>query len=213
LLNIDFNYPYKTVFIGENFSNKTWEMIPAHPTYLKESRLDSVIVRMDLLFNEQVLTHQLSISDCSILTNKPINIDIIKKFKGRIKEFVYLIDENSNPDYVRALRTNGVKCNLFSFLEDEELNKYKLDYIEYGKIIQRKRYKKEDFEELKDKNLNELFYKSGKHYMIGELSFWRKDPDFSSKPIKDENKYIPQKISDSSDFWDGADSYHILEKA
>lgn len=217
LLNLDFDYSFKTLYIGENYKGRTYEMIPAHPVYVADfkvnnNNLDSIIVRMDLLFNEKVLDEQLQEGNCSILTNKPINIDILKKHRKRIKEFVYLIDENHSPEYVRVLRANGIKCTLFSFLLDEELDKYKLDYIDVGKIIQRPKLKREDIEEIKDKEDKNLFYKSCKHYLIGELAFWSKDPDYFSKPIKLENQYVPQKIVPTPDFWDHADCYHILEK-
>ena len=214
LLGLDFSPKFKTVYIGENYPNKTYEMVPTHPVDLRIFNLDSVILRMDLMFNEDILKEQLERGPCSVLTNKPIKIELLKKYKSRIKEFVYLIDENSNADYVRYLRSNGIAYALYSFLRPEELERYKLDYIDYGNIIQRPRKQRSDAEKLKNKKDEDLFYVSGKHYLLGDLAFWRKDPDFNSKPIKNSNSFIPQPIPvNNPSFWDNLDCYHILEKA
>ena len=59
LLNLDFSAKYKTVYIGENYPSKTYEMVPAHPVDLSVINLDSVIVRMDLLFDEKYLVNDI----------------------------------------------------------------------------------------------------------------------------------------------------------
>ena len=213
LLGLDFSYPYKTLYIGENFSQKTFELIPNFPVDPSRYGFSSVIVRMDLEFNQDMLWQQLMICPCSIMTNRPIDIPKLLNFRKNIKEFVYLIDKNSNPDYVKALKNSGIKCVLMSFINEDELNKYKLDYIEYGRIIQRPDSSRDDIEEIKDKEDSSLFYKSSRHYILGQHLFWTKSPDFDSKPVKDENRYIPQPLKSGKDFWNDSSVFHILEKA
>ena len=213
LLGIEFNYPYKTLYIGENFSQKTFELIPNYPVDPSSYGFSSVIVRMDLEFNEQMLWQQLMISPCSIMTNRSIDVQKLLHFKNNIKEFVYLIDKNSNPDYVKALSSAGIKPLLMSFLDEDDLNKYKLDYIDHGRILQRPNSSREDIKEIKNKKDDKLFYKSSRHYILGQQLFWTKSPNFDSKPIKDENRYIPQPLNAGQNFWDDNSVYHILEKA
>ena len=54
LLNIDFDYPYKTLQIGRAYNARTIESVPDQIVDFSKLGVNSLIIRMDYLFNEQM---------------------------------------------------------------------------------------------------------------------------------------------------------------
>ena len=75
--------------------------------------IESIVVRMDFLFNEQNLVQQLAMCPCSIVTDKPISTEIIKKYKlpfvpvksksGGLHIFVFFNDFTSTDKVLKKL--------------------------------------------------------------------------------------------------------------
>ena len=160
LLSMDFNYPYKTIYTGKSFHNKMFESDCTGVINTPQIGLQAIIMRMDYNFNLDILIKQMSICKVSIITNVIIPINILIQFRSQILEIVYKVEKNNNSEFIKQLIENKFKFNMFSELSDEELNQIKLDYIDYGIIHQRKWM--EMPEQLKDKDLNNIYYKSSK---------------------------------------------------
>lgn len=137
LLNIKYSNLPKTIHIGDEYTNKTLEIIPDKPLNPAQINIDNIIVRMDYVFNEQVLEFYLQHKKCMIFTDKPINEELIKKYKSNILQLIYIIDENNDSCFAKVLKNNAINTNYISYLPEEELNKYKLNYMDYGLIIKR----------------------------------------------------------------------------
>ena len=121
---------------------------------------NAILVRMDKFFNEDTLIKQLSRQKCTIITNKPIKNSILQKFKQNITHIVYMIEEEDQPKFINDLRKMNLSANLISELDDETLSKKKINYMDYGSINQIVLPKQEDIEELKELDINSLYYLS-----------------------------------------------------
>jgi len=168
LLNIKYSNLPKTIHIGDEYTNKTLEIIPDKPLNPAQINIENIVVRMDYAFNEQVLEFYLQHKKCIIFTNKPINEQLIKKYKSNILQLIYIIDENNDPCFAKVLKNNAINTNYISYLPEEELNKYKLNYMDYGLIIKRN-------DPVNNINItNNMYYRSSRILVSSEGQFGSK---------------------------------------
>lgn len=205
LLDLPFTRTYKTLWMGDQYLTKLIEIIPNKVADPKRFKVDNFIVRMDFEFNEQNLSNQLQVCPCVITTNRPIDIKLIKHFRGKIKGINYILDENQSPKFAEELFSSGVQYNFLSYLSEEEINKLKIDYMDYGLI-----HKIETEKPKKITNEN-LFYKSGKL----TLSNGRVYPSYAAvlenKPLESlENVIYPVDFTDKDVFWKESAHFVLL---
>lgn len=165
LLNIKFNSLPETIHIGPEYLNKTLEIIPDKPLNLAQIAIDNIVVRMDYDFNEQVLEFYLQNKKCIIITDKPINEILLKKYKNNIPQLIYVIEKDNNPEFAKILKSNGINTVYLSYLSEEELNPFKLNYMDYGLIL-RKDYPKD-----KINFNNNVYFKSSRIILSSEGQF------------------------------------------
>jgi hypothetical protein len=214
-LNIKFNYPYKTIFMGLDYPRKRIELVPK--TYLTNWRnlgVDSLIVRMDKHFDLEVLQKQLQTCPCSVVTEKPIPIEILRAYRKNIVEYVIMIEDDSCIEYIKNLKKTKYPFALVSELKPEKLNKIKLKLIDYGTVISKSVGKKSDIKDiLKGKNLSNVYYKNSNLSVIETDLFPCNVNSPLNKPIRKIKEIEPQPIIDHPDFWKELHSMILLEKA
>jgi hypothetical protein len=199
LLNIEFPKMPETVFIGQDFNLKSFEIIPDQILDLSSIQVENPIIRLDYCFNEEALASILSQRKSIIFTNKPIKKDIIEKYKQNINQLIYIIEENNSVNFVKLLKSNSISYTLLSFLPEEVLNKFKIDYMDYNLIVNRKHKTKE---ETKVSNVDNLYYNSSRTL-------------YSSKG-KSISRYdwlngTGNKVVDDIEFWKEADNFYIFK--
>jgi hypothetical protein len=199
LLDIKCKLNFKSYYIGKEFPIKTLEVIPGDNLNLNSIYIQNPIIRMDYSFNEVFLENILKIkNNIIIFTNKSINQDIIKNYKNKIAQIIYIIDEDNDPKFVELLKKNLINYTLLSFLPEEDLNKFKLNYLDFNLIIRK------DFTK-KPKSIDDcknLLYKSSRQ-LISE------EGKFSSKyEWKNKNG---NKVTDNEDFWKEIENFYIFE--
>ena len=212
-LNLQFDYPYETIYVGSEYQNRKIELLPV--TWLsnyKELGVDSLIVRMDHFFSEETLTQQLLRCKCSIITNKPINLNLLVTHKEKINELIFFVDETTDAKYFQLLKINGIKFFLMSKSDKESLEKIKLDYLDIANIIHKETPKKDNILEIKDKDLKNLYYKSSCLTVVKSKIYSSKAFQEDNLPITKVRGMSPAPVVDNQDFWDGLDNYLILEK-
>jgi Glycosyltransferase family 9 (heptosyltransferase) len=197
LLNIEFDYPYKTIYIGKSFQNKMLESDCTGIINTQQIGVQALIMRLDYNFNLAILEQQMNICKVSIITSAPIPINLLIHYKNQIIEVIYKIDKNHNPDFAKQLIENKIKFNMFSELSEDELNSIKLEYIDYGIIHQRKWMEMPI--ELKDKHLNNIYYKSSKITISKSgiyQSKWGLDNGFKISTLLSEIQKLEEKDLD-----------------
>jgi hypothetical protein len=181
LLNIPYGNLPQTIHIGNEYINKTLEIIPDKPINPAQIGLDTVVIRMDYVFNEQVLELFLQQKKCIILTNKPINEELLKKYRQNIPQLIYFIEKDNDVSFVKTLKRNTINAGFISYLSEEELNQFKLDYMDYGLIIKR------NYPTDKIEANNNTYYKSSRILISSEGQFNSKY-QWETKDMS--NKYI-----------------------
>lgn len=212
LLGEELDYPYTSLYIGPDYNRKVLEMIPSNPINPSTLGVNNMIVRMDLMHNEKVLIQQLQVIPCSIITRLPISEEILKQFKSRITQFVYIIDENHSPVFADFLKNLGISYILFSDKSPEWLNTIKLDYIE-NKLIISNPAKKDFIEisELKSSSLNKLFYKSNK-FLLDNGKIYPSIAAWKENITTDNINCDIYPLINNELFWSELQSCIILEK-
>jgi hypothetical protein len=181
LLNIPYNNLPKTVYIGNEYINKTLEIIPDKPINPAQIGLETLVIRMDYVFNEQVLELFLQQKKCIVFTNKPINEELLKKYKQNIPQLIYIVEKDNDTSFVKTLKRNTINAAFISYLSEEELNQFKLDYMDYGLIVKR------DHPTDKIEISNNTYFKSSRILISSEGQFNSKY-QWETKDIS--NKYI-----------------------
>ena len=160
LLNIPYKSEYKTLQIGCNYNSKIIEMLPDNAINIQNLNLNNIIIRMDYLFNEQVLFQQLNICKCTILTDKPINPQLLTAAKNQITEIIYNIKSAPDINFLKTLMNLKIPFRMISYLPDEILNTYKLDLLDIpGFIIKQSANMPQNFD---INNINKYAVKSSK---------------------------------------------------
>ena len=209
LLDLGNSYAFKTKTIGTDYNAKSVEFVPKGNAIDTASlSIDSLIVRMDLAFDEQVLHQQLLHSKCSIITDKPINLNLLKTFRSRISQFVYLVGDNDSKQYVESIFSSGIQCLLMSEKSGEELEALKFKYLDFGKIHDRSPKKKpEDLEDTKN-----LFYRSNKYIIYEGRVYYSVAGIRAQNPVDMVGSDMFQKVIDHEDFWRDRENFYIVEK-
>lgn len=200
-------FNFETVEVGGLYENKILEMIPTQPVNLQPLNVDSIIVRMDQVFNEQVLEEQLKIGKCVIVTNKPININLLTYYRNRINQLIYLIEKDNSPDFISQVYTSGVNYFLLTFLPEEQLNSIKLDYLDYG-VILIKNNKKPDILN----NGKEVFYKNGKFTLCSGKIFPSIEAWKLNRPVPNFATVLCSTKDYNDEFWREQDHHMFLLK-
>lgn len=165
LLNIKYINLPETIHIGSEYLNKTFEIIPDKPLDLSKIPIDNIVIRMDYRFNEEVLEFYLQNKKCIIFTNKPINENLLKRYKSNILQLIYLVDKDNDTSFPKTLKNNAINALYISYLTEEELNPLKLNYMDYGLII------KKDYPKDKINFNNNTYFKSSRIILSSEGQF------------------------------------------
>lgn len=210
LLNIDFNYQYKTIQIGQHYSNKLLESAVDSVIDLKKLGANQIVMRLDINNNLVILQNQLSLNPCQIFTDQPIPIEILQRFRQNILGVVYIIKENNNPEFIKVLIENKIGYQLISDLPIEKLNPIKLDYLDYGVIIP---ISKEIPEKLKNIDLSKVYVKTSK-LLLSKGKFYNSFQSYINGTDFNPQKNEPIKIDirNINLLWNESDFCLFLEK-
>ena len=166
--------------------------------------------RMDLNFNEQNLNQQLIVGKCSIITDKPISKHLLAHFRKNITDVVYLIKEEDDPEFCLLVKRLGLNLCLVSALDDAQISKKKINYMEVGRIIKKENPNPKSIKELKGLDLNSLFYRSNK-YTLSNGKIYPSEASYKEdKPLQDKTQIFP--VINKELFWESLDNYHIFKK-
>ena len=209
-LNLDFTFAFETVFIGDNYQNKNVQFIPDQSTDINVPKEAVVIVRMDKFFDEQNLAKQLSQHSCVVVTNKEINLNLLNQFKEKIHHIAYFLEKRDYPDFVDKIQGMGINYALMTYLSEEETDFKKINYLDNDVINNIKIPNKKEVEELKNLDINSLYYISNGP-VLSNFKVYKSVFDYETKNFV-ENPANPTSIKESSEFWKELQNFHILKK-
>lgn len=210
LLNFEFKVPFETVFTGSRYSSRiVREMIPNSPLVLAQPE-QPIEIRCDLHFDVQILTQQLNYWQKAVLiTDKPIDINLLRHFKPRIAFVVYYITENDAPSFVRDVAQLGIPLVLVSRLSPDVIQQKKLQYYEYGVINVVNPTDETTIQNLR-KDLDVLYYRSCK-IIASNGKIFKSHADEEAGKVSD-NEFEYHRVIDSPKFWQDLDFFTIVKK-
>jgi len=196
LLNIKHNKFFETIHIGENYNKKTLELILDQFIDPNSIQIENLIIRMDYFFNQNALEPLLKTKKCIIFTNKPIDINILRPYKSNILQIIYIIEESNDSNFIKELKKNTINFVMISSLPENVLNKYKINYIDYGLIINIQHDVKNNFDHKKCKYFSSKTIVSSKGQFKSKYDWLNQNGD---------------KVVDDPEFWKEIENFYIYK--
>ena len=165
---------------------------------------------MDYLFSEDNLDKQLDLLSASVVTNKPINKNILIRHSRKIKKLYYKIEKNSDAEFVDLLESLGIDFELITSLTEEDLNKEKIKYMDFKKI---NRLNVLDLKFLDGLDKSKVYFKSNKIVVKSGKTFcsrWHAKAMISSENVRNSKSEVPSFTDES--FKEEADYFYFLTK-
>ena len=207
LLEINKDFNVSSINIGERYNQKAIEAILDQVIPAETFPNAPLNIRYDYLESPQILAQQLQLKKCLIITDKIIDLNLLKAFKSNILALVYQVKDDNNPKFVNEVRKSGIQLQLVSNLTDDELNKYKLNYFDIGIINIEKITKKDD---IKDKDLisDDTYFKTNKMLLSKGKFYSSKSHWLLDLPKTD----VEEKIINTPKFWEELDYFYLYKK-
>jgi len=199
-----------TISIGRVYATQSIEIIPDNVFSIKSDNKNEIVIRMDYLFSEDNLDKQLDLLDASVVTNKPINKNILIRRNKKIKKLYYKIEKNSDSGFVNLLESLGIEFELITSLTGEDLNKEKIKYMDSKKI---NRLNILDLKFLDGLDKSKVYFKSNKIVVKSGKTFcsrWHAKAMINSENVRNSNSEIPPIVDES--FKEEADYFYFLTK-
>ena len=136
-LGVEYTYEYETIFVGQSYRNSAMAKdIVLSEDYQIQSDDPFMCIRMDLRFSEEALIKQIEYDRAlvELVCDRPINLNILNKYKKRIKALFYEITENDDPDFALEVRNLGIPLLLLSYMPEKKLQDKKINYMDIGRI-------------------------------------------------------------------------------
>lgn len=205
LLNIPYIKSINTVFIGENYSKPVIEIVPnffGHSDELKDKILN---IRLDYEFNEEIIGHWVSAYKVNLISNQPININLLKSCKSNITNLNFNINDCTTFEekYLQSVKNIGIPLKLVS-KNKEQIQNIRIHYFDHQieldlGIDQKKIDQIKNIPNLKFLTKKDIFSKGNR---------------FSSKAHLDLNKIFLDKAEEvvyNDEFWKDIEHYFIYE--
>ena len=212
-LNIDYKIEFKSVYFGKLYrlSDLIYESAMNQVFDLQKMNLDKILCRMDFNFNIQCLEAQLVDSKCAIVTDAPISEELIGAYKHNIVELMYIIKDDDDPDFAKAIHKLGIKLTLISEKGQEETDSKKINYMDMG-LLHSVRPHNPLGNEIKKEQIKNLYYKSNKITLSEGKIYpskyaWEKNLSIMNK---NQASKVPE---DNEEFWKESNNFYFLEKA
>ena len=207
------SFAFNTLKVGSLYKNRRIESSLSNPIAdIGVLGVESLIVHLDYNYNLDNLIKQLEICPCSVITNKPIPEDIILRYKERIVEIVYFLEDDNDPSFVNFCISKGKQIGLLSRQPKESIDKYKINYLDIDKPINIiPEIKFEDIEEIKNTNKKKIFFKSNKFLIHEGKAYPNKMSVAVNQPISSFDHPFYQ-IIDHRDFWEDKEHFYFVEK-
>ena len=218
LLDVEFSYDYETIVTGQYFHVGIVEAVPEEIIQISNMGTDVVYLRLDIKepkvdVTNNLLDSQLSVEGkYTIITRKTLPIKILKDHRKRIDTVVYIVDRHSSPDFHNDIISCGIKCNLATEKEGEELDDIKFKFLDYPKLTVIVNKTKEDIKQLEKEDAKNLFYQSNK-FLVYKGKFYPSQAAFEiGDPCDKMDASVIHKIPDKPIFFKDLDHVRILKK-
>jgi hypothetical protein len=194
----------ETVYTGNFYAVKVVEVSPdfiPDPNFLKNKTIN---IRMDYHFDENNLQYWLSNRAASILTNRPVNPEILFAFKKNVLQLAIDINDSFDEDYLKSAQETGVNLKIFC-RDKNKLEKYRIKFFDFE--IEQSHYKSRKDLEIDD--LSNLKFLSSRMLISNNKKYSCK----RNLDLGIELGQTYENIIDEECFWEDLDYYRIIKEA
>jgi len=190
LLQIPWQTPYTTILAGPLYRpfHDALEIVPVSGSMEVNGRMSVLAIRMDYNFSEKFLADVLSKTRATVVTDKPINLNLLQALRNNIQEIFYLVDDKSDIQFVSDLAKLNLPYGVHSFQDGEEARALKEKFFDQCYVNQLLIPSFESKKELSD-GLKGLSYKSAKRIIVGNKEYKSRYDMLADKPS------LPSEIS------------------
>ena len=209
LPDIESKTDYETGYTGDLPKNKHVESIPKS---VANVNFYPMSIRMDYHFNEKNMAEQCFVGDgqVNIITNRSIQEPVLAQVREKLECVYYLIEENDDPKFVQVLKRLKIPFKLMSYLDKDKIRDKKIKYMDFSPIYQQKVPDPYEIDELKNEDLNKLYYFSNKRILIDGKVYLSKCAfdceDVHSSPD------VPHKVIQNEEFFKELECFRIVRK-
>ncbi len=189
-----------TYYIGNSFQNVIVEYVPNCNFTIKGAENTPVVLRLDFHYEIKGLLQLVQQNiKFNIITNKPIDINLLKQTKNNINNLTIEVCDDITVEYIKQLKNSGIKFVLFTDEKDKDkVSKLRFKFFGISKIEQLQKTTLDDF-----KNKSNL-YRNQKEFgaELSDLKF------NTNKVLFGNGKLYPSKIHFKKDI-----SFNLGESA
>lgn len=189
-----------TYYIGNGFQNVIVEYVPNCNFTIKGAENTPVVLRLDFHYEIKGLLQLVQQNiKFNIITNKPIDINLLKQTKNNINNLTIEVCDDITVEYIKQLKNSGIKFVLFTDEKDKDkVSKLRFKFFGISKIEQLQKTTLDDF-----KNKSNL-YRNQKEFgaELSDLKF------NTNKVLFGNGKLYPSKIHFKKDI-----SFNLGESA
>lgn len=194
----------KTIHIGKSYHTPVIEIIPNNGPFPAIIKNKICNIRMDLFFNEKILSGLANVCHLNIITDQEISLDLINLIKSKIAALTILASDKISLGYLEDIRALGIKIILIAD-DNDDWGRLAEKFFDFA-LDKEESFDKSDIENATQINERCVFssekivISNGKIY-ASKLS-WKND-----QPKVDRYS----KVVDHPDFWEEAEHFYILK--
>ena len=178
----------KLVHLGENYNQKIVEIVPDFTSSNDFLKGNSINLRLDLMkeMNGSVFHYWLSNRKVNILTNKDLNINLLKAFKQNVIGITIILSPDVSEGFLKACKSLGLQIQVYCS-EAERINDYRFKFLDWDV--------EEDYNEslkinkIKDLNKNSKYVSSKNIFSKGKI-YPSKAAYLQDKPLVKSGNHV-----------------------
>jgi len=210
LLGKDVSFDFKTIYIGNKFMQKHFEIAPDAVANIDDKGAP-LVIRMDYSFNQDNMIKQIaSHGHCYIITEKPFDIKSVMPYKNNIKQIQYNFRKDYDVDFAKQIYESGIPFGLNCQLPEEGNEHIKLDFMDFAIVTFEKIFDPKTADEFKDVNFDNLYYKACKVVSCNGRNFYGKQGWSKNDEVKNFGEW--KKAYNTIDLWREVDFLYFVEK-
>jgi len=206
LLKIPYTKSINTLFIGEQYAKPLIEIVPNFFGHSDELKDRVLTIRADYEFNQEIFSHWCSTYKVEIVSEKPIDVNLLKTYKNNILNVVFYINDTDTftENYLNSAKNTGVQIQYRS-KNKNDIQKIRMSYFDFPIELET---------EVDQNKINELKNIPNLKFLT-KKDIFSKGKRYASKAHLDSDKVFLDKVEDviyNDQFWKDIEHYFIYEE-
>jgi len=121
------------VHLGEKYNQQIVEIVPDFTSDTEFLKGNSINLRLDLVkeMNGQSFAYWMTNRRVNILTNKDLNISLLKSFRKNIIGLTVLLTDDTSENFLKAVKSLGIKIGVYCS-DADKINDYRFKLLDWN---------------------------------------------------------------------------------